>query len=261
MSKRIKLTSSEIEGIVKSVREKLEAAVSTDGDITVSEKTKNTDERATICFKPMAWAKMCQIIHGFDTEIGWHGIVKRIGDYKYLIEDILVYPQLVTGVTVEMDEDTYDQWLVELSENEFNSLRMQGHSHVNMGVTPSGTDLDGNKKILSTLGDDMFYIFMIWNKKLERNIKIYDMKNNILFENEDIDIEFAEYDSNLFMEIAKNMVNKKHTCTTFGKSKKHSSKLECCEEILDDEEYKYDEDGMYYDSDWGMFFERKYTFV
>lgn len=282
MSKKIRLTTTEIDALIKKIRNKLEKEKSTDGEINISEKTESVDERATVYFKPVAWTKMCQLIHGFDTEVGWHGIAKKLnGKHEYLIEDILIYPQEVSGVTVEMDEDDYDPWLVSLTENEFNNLRMQGHSHVNMGVSPSGTDLDGNKKILSTLGDDMFYIFMIWNKKLERNIKIYDLEDNIFFENKDIDVEFTEYDSELFLENAAEMVSKKTYAVTTtnknanGKKETKPNRYEPSwyhdnieipiyeysnnNRIIEEEE-DVDEDGMFYDSDWDMFFERKYTY-
>ena len=39
-----------------------------------------------------------------------------------------------------------------------------GHSHVNMGTSPSSVDLNHQEEILRMLGDNDFYIFMIWNK-------------------------------------------------------------------------------------------------
>ena len=38
----------------------------------------------------------------------------------------------------------------------------------------------------------MFYIFLIWNKKLEHHTKIYDLKNNTLYEDNDITYGFYE---------------------------------------------------------------------
>ena len=69
---------------------------------------------------------------------------------------------------------------------------MQGHSHVNMGTSPSTVDLNHQEKILEQLEDDMFYIFMIWNKSFKRTIKIYDLAKNILFEDADIDVKIAD---------------------------------------------------------------------
>lgn len=71
----------------------------------------------------------------------------------------------------------------------FNNIRMQGHSHVNMGVTPSSVDTSLYDRLLDQLDDTMFYIFMIWNKKKDKTIKIYDLKKNVLFDTSDVTVE------------------------------------------------------------------------
>jgi hypothetical protein len=38
-----------------------------------------------------------------------------------------------------------------------------------MGTTPSGVDTNLYDQLLGQLEDDMFYIFMIWNKRWEDN--------------------------------------------------------------------------------------------
>ena len=106
-----------------------------------------------------------------------------------------------------MDTEKYALWLMENAEDErFNSLHMQGHSHVNMGVTPSSVDLNHQEEILNMLGDDDFYIFMIWNKSLTSNTKIYDMRKNILFENADVSVTYEPDELDEFVEAAKKMV-------------------------------------------------------
>ena len=62
------------------------------------------------------------------------------------------------------------------------------HSHVNMGVSPSGTDMGHREKIVSQLMDEDYYIFMIWNKSLKWSAAIYDMPSNALYDTEDIDV-------------------------------------------------------------------------
>ena len=59
--------------------------------------------------------------------------------------------------------------------------------------------------------DDGFYIFMIWNKRLESNNRIYDLKKNIYFEDKDIsvDVMFDGEDLDEFVREAKSWVKKK----------------------------------------------------
>ena len=44
---------------------------------------------------------------------------------------------------------------------------MHGHSHVNMGTSPSATDTKLQEDHLAQLQDNDFYIFLIVNKKRE----------------------------------------------------------------------------------------------
>lgn len=144
-----------------------------------------------IAFTEIAKQKIDALVNLCDSEIGWHGIVER-KDNKFLIKDILVYPQTVTGATVVVDDEDYSiNWLQNLDDETFNALRMQGHSHVNMATTPSGTDMDTYKKILDTLSDEDYYIFMIVNKRGTMWINIYDNKNNVIFEKNDISVIYG----------------------------------------------------------------------
>lgn len=61
------------------------------------------------------------------------------------------------------------------------------------------------------LGDDDFYIFMIWNKSLVSNTKIYDMRKNILFENADVSVTYEPDEIDDFVDEAKKMVKTRTT--------------------------------------------------
>ena len=126
------------------------------------------------------------------------------------IEDIFVYPQEVTGSTVNTDQEEYTKWLYELDDEIFNKLRMQGHSHVNMSVSPSGVDDKHRQQILDQLEQNMFYIFMIWNKSLSVHTLVYDMARNILYEDDDVDIQLLCDDDTVdFLADAQEKVQKK----------------------------------------------------
>ncbi len=192
MSKLLKVTQ-DVVGDLKSEFEKaLNNITLSDGKISFS-KTFSDDRKAKVLYTPAAWIKQSYVVKEFDSEVAWHGVAKRVGepdDDVYLIEDIMVYPQEVTGATVNTDQKEYQSWLMALDDDVFNNLRMQGHSHVNMGVTPSSVDTSLYDRMIETLDDDMFYIFMIWNKRGEKTIKIYDFLKNRFFDTCDVTVGF-----------------------------------------------------------------------
>lgn len=214
MSKIIKLTDSMIEDLCKDFRDSLTSSKMSDGKVTYTKSFQNYDEKATLCFTETAWIKMATLVSEFDKEVAWHGVAKR-GDDKskneYIVSDIMVYPQEVTGSTVNTDQTKYQNWLYSFDDDTFNNIRFQGHSHVNMGTTPSAVDLTHQNSILEQLNDDMFYIFIIINKKHDKTIKIYDLAKNMLFETKDVTIQFIDDGLGLreFISEAKSMVTEK----------------------------------------------------
>lgn len=181
------------------------------GNYVKSFETK--DRKAELYFTENAWLKMDALIQGFSTEVAWHGVAFRDDDETkdaYYITDIIVYPQKIASATVETDQEEYQNWLYSLTDEQFNNLRMQGHSHVNMGVTPSGVDINQQGQIIEQMHDDMFYIFMIWNKSHQKTIKIYDLKKNVLFETEDVEVKI--YDEVIGLQ--KFVDNAKSLCKT-----------------------------------------------
>jgi len=159
-----------------------------DGKFSYSKSFEYQDYNAVVWLTPEAYKKIVALVTGFSDEVGWHGTVSRSGENEFTIEDIFVYPQEVTSSTVVTDQFAYTEWLYELDDETFNKIRMQGHSHVNMGVSPSGVDDKHRQKILEQLEPDMFYIFMIWNKSLSVHTLIYDMERNVLYEDKDVDV-------------------------------------------------------------------------
>jgi len=198
MAKSIRITATEIDAALEKAREQLQSQKSLDGRIRVEVKLPALKKRACIQFTPAAYAKMLALIQGFATEVAWHGIATKVREGLFRISDVLVYPQTVTGATVRTDERVYGQWLRNLPDEIFNNLRSQSHSHVNMKTSPSSQDLIDQSIILDQMGDGCkFYIFMIWNKKLERNIRIYDLEENLLYDDDDIDVTIGEENTDL----------------------------------------------------------------
>lgn len=227
MSRPIKITKSIKDQLLATFLKNLEGARLDDGKITIEQQFEYDDknDRIAVMFTPKAFTRMQTLIFSFDSEIAWHGVVRRLDDVTFLIEDILVYPQVVTGVTVNTDQDEYQKWMQSLDDDTFNSLHMQGHSHVNMGVSPSGVDLGHQQQIVSQLDGDHFYIFMIYNRKMEANIKVYDMASNTLYETKDIDVGIADDDNDIlnFLADAKAKTKKSTTVASATSTAKNNS--------------------------------------
>lgn len=185
--KNIIVTQETIEQACLTLRAQMAGQFSTGADLTIKVPTKYKiaeEDMPTIIVSANAEYKMRALIRQSAEEVAWHGTVSFDEDNnEYLIEDIFVFPQDVTAATAVATDD-YGTWLMTLSEEEFNKLRFHGHSHVNMGVTPSATDLNYQQQLLAMVND--FYIFAIYNKEDDLNIWIYNVATNTLYEQDDI---------------------------------------------------------------------------
>lgn len=221
MSKPIKLTPELKQQAVAEFAKTLAEMKMSDGKVSYSKNfTYKNEEKAKILFTPTAYAKMISLLMAFDSEIAWHGVGERMDEKTFVISDILVYPQTVTGTTVDMDTEKYALWLMENDEDDrFNHIIMQGHSHVKMQTSPSSVDKTHQEEILEQLTDDMYYIFMIWNKRLEHTTKIYDLQNNTMYDDNEIEygIIDEQCDLDAFIKEATNQViERKYTIGTSG---------------------------------------------
>lgn len=167
-------------------------------------------------FTTEAYLKMTQLVRDINTEVAWHGVCKKNVNganqaIEYCVEDILVYPQSVSGATVNTDQVEYQDWLYSLDDDTFNNVRFQGHSHVKMGVSPSGVDTTHQEKIIEQLGPNDFYVFMIINKDNDMFVRIVDNEANIQFDTKDaiISVDYMMINNPQFLKDAKDMLNKK----------------------------------------------------
>ncbi len=229
MSKPIRITDELKKEAQAEFAALLDGLKMSDGEISYSKSFKNKDAAAILWMSPAAHGKTVALVNMFTDEVAWHGAVIRKAVNEFIVEDIFVYPQEVTGATVSTDQDGYTKWLYEFDDKIFSKIRMQGHSHVNMGVTPSGVDSGHREKILDQLDGDTFYIFMIWNKRLDTHTLIYDMANNILYEDKDVTVKLMG-DDNLeaFLADAKEKVQKKKPAVykTRGRKPKDTEEVE-----------------------------------
>ena len=200
--RNIKLTNKQITDMVAEFRRQLKDTKTRSGKIELSYPltTLKDREKAEIIFTPTANKKLTALVQLCSKEVGWHGTVVRDPEKPnhFIIEDILVFPQTVTATTVTPDETDYALWLAGLDDETFNKLRFHGHSHVRMACNPSGVDTEYQDNILENLKD--FYIFGIFNKNSSNWMMIYDIENNILYEDKDIVYACNESDEEVWAE-------------------------------------------------------------
>lgn len=221
MAKRVKIDDGAIASIMEDFGRWIRGLTTFD-KATYQPKFAKVESKATLFFTETAWAKMQYLVAAYDSEVAWHGTVKRVeaGKSDFVVTDIFVYPQEVTGATVNTDQKGYQDWMYGteddpdsgLPDEIFNNLKFHGHSHVNMATSPSTTDLDHQQSLVAQLDSSMFYVFVIWNKSNQRTVMIYDMAANTLFENSDVDVKVIQDDSVGFLKLmddAKKMISKK----------------------------------------------------
>lgn len=153
----------------------------------ITDTLSKTTPKTTVYVSAEAYLKMMLYVRDTSTEIAWHGTVQRDKEKNYFyISDVFLYPQQLSAATVQTDQEKYNEWIMSLDDDTHNSMRFQGHSHVNFAASPSGTDLAFYDDMLQVLPENDFYIFMILNKRGEMTLLIYDLETNTIYETEDI---------------------------------------------------------------------------
>lgn len=178
--------------------------------------SKPAKDAVEVNFTLEAYHEMCALIDHFSTEVAWHGLVKRLDKTHFQVTKILIYPQKVTGATVNTDQEEYTKWLYALKDEEFNAVRFQGHSHVNMATNPSGVDMQNQWDMINQLNSTDYYIFMIWNKRREYNVRVIDMADNVIYSGSDVKVTIGALDMKGFLEEAEALVKKPTPVYNYG---------------------------------------------
>lgn len=127
----------------------------------------------------VAYSKMKLLVHTHSEEIGWYGTVERHPNNQFIINDIIVYPQHVSGATCEQDESKMFEFETSLTNEQVNARRFQGHSHVNMNTTPSGVDETFYKQLMEHVTD--YFMVAVINKSGSIYTRFYDVEHNIIY--------------------------------------------------------------------------------
>ena len=149
-------------------------------------KIREPEIEPIIWVAPLALDKMALYVQGCDKEIGWLGRVEK-QDMNFIILDTYLFKQEVNATTCEISPEGLSEFIMETLTADpaegmeiVNNLRLWGHSHVNMGVSPSGQD---DTQIKSFQEGNPFFIRVIDNKLGEMEFCIYDFENAITYKN------------------------------------------------------------------------------
>jgi hypothetical protein len=135
-----------------------------------------------VFFANTALATIRYLVQECNKEIAWLGLVDELTDGNYLITEILVPKQEVTGTSVDIDPEAMNTLAHELivAGKDPGKLRYHGHSHVNMAVNPSQTDQEHMRDYLE---HPDWFIRSIHNKKGDARVDVYDKRTMLVHHN------------------------------------------------------------------------------
>lgn len=152
---------------------------------------------ASLLFTPSAWVKMCSLVSFCPTEIAWNGLTKKISDRKYIVYDILTFPQYVSGGATTTDQQQYQRWLY--TKNGLDDpIFFHGHSHVNFAAFRSGRDAAYQREMCQNIGKDEYFIFFIMNKRGEMHATIVNKAIKTVWDTDHNKIEIGVLGMTLF---------------------------------------------------------------
>lgn len=147
-----------------------------------SPKVEFKSDFPMVLVDPRALDKIQVFVGYSQKEIGWLGSVKKEGN-TYILTDVFMVSQEVESTTCEITQDGLTEFATEILSLDggvdiWNSIKLWGHSHVHMGVEPSGQDWT-QLNSLSESHDDWF-LMLIANKKGNMKFFLADKEKNIV---------------------------------------------------------------------------------
>jgi hypothetical protein len=158
------------------------------GVVPIQGATKYPSE-PDIYFTRETWVKQCHLVDKCSKEVGWFALV----DYdetnnSFTITEIVIPNQEVTAAETDIGKEDLADAAMELIEQGKDTSKMYAwfHSHVDMGVSPSGQDEYQVEDFLEDLADQPevpAFIRGIQNKKGDLKIDVYYIQHGIAYQN------------------------------------------------------------------------------
>lgn len=133
-------------------------------------------ESPTVWTSAKAYHKINLAIATCTKEVGWFGLVDIV-EGGYLITDIFVPKQDVLPTETDIKPEDIAELALAVDDPE--KLIYWGHSHVNMGVSPSAQD---ELQTLEYLEHADIFIRGIYNKKGENKVDVFDVEQGVVHE-------------------------------------------------------------------------------
>lgn len=134
-----------------------------------------------VTYEPLAWAKVVTAVQHCQLEVGWLGVVE-VTTEGYHIKEVYFPNQTVSATETDIGAEAFGDILPQVYADGYSDeqLRYWGHSHVNMGVTPSGQDESQVAEFLDSGCE--FFIRGIYNKSGDSKVDVYDVTANCVYE-------------------------------------------------------------------------------
>ncbi len=177
----------------------------------------------TVYIKPTAYAKMAHLVDLVNKEVGWLGTAyKTENNGVIVIEDVILFHQEVNSTTCEITPEGLSEFAEELLQLEsglekWNSIKLWGHSHVNMSVSPSTQD---DKQMEVFADHNEWFLRIIANKSGELKVDLFDYKANVSY----LDLPWEIFLPELFdtREFIENEIKKKVKEKTYSHNYKYT---------------------------------------
>lgn len=160
------------------------------GVVPIRGAQKYPDE-PTIYFTREAWVKQCHLVKICNKEVGWFALVDYDEkDNAFTITELVIPAQEVTAAETDIGKEDLADAAMELIEQGKDTSKMYAwfHSHVNMGVSPSGQDEFQVEDFLEDLADQPevpAFIRGIQNKSGKLKLDVYYIQHGIAYQNLD----------------------------------------------------------------------------
>ena len=163
-----------------------------------------------------AISKIWKLVDLASLEVGWLGEVEQIDDFEYEVYEIHLLEQTVHAAETNLSEEGLVKFFFDDNNLEIvDKIRFWGHSHVNMGVSPSTTDLETISQLQENSFD--YFIMGIFNKSRDIHLEIYeeqlilsDLDYEIHYPHTDVTYLEKEFEEKV-KEIKPGLFGSKHT--------------------------------------------------
>lgn len=140
-----------------------------------------------ILISPEVLRDMERITQFCDKEVGWLGIVERgetitsesgnvyEDNMVFKIKKVFVPKQSASGASCEISTEGLVELAETLQAEDFNNVRLWGHSHVYMGTSPSGQDNVQLDSLMKNVADYFIRLIVNKNGKMEFTLFLKDL--------------------------------------------------------------------------------------